>query len=90
MTNSSSDTTRKKGGALCSVHSLSLLLASLDPLLKQVFVVAVSTRAQREHAQVRELTAVGVDEHWHQTVLLAIQFVHQPHNFVHHLLARRR
>lgn len=45
--------------------SLCLLLPALDPLLQQVLIVAVGPGAQREHTQVGEEAAVGVDEHGH-------------------------
>lgn len=65
------------------LNSLGFLLAALDPLLEQVLVVAVGAGAQREHAQVGELPAIGVYEHGHQAVLLALQLVHPLHDLVH-------
>ena len=63
-------------------------LASLDPLFEQVFVVAVRPGTKREDSFVRELAAVGVDEHGHQAVLFAWQLVDQPHYLIHSLLGR--
>lgn len=47
------------------LQQLCLLLPALDPLLQQVLIVAVGPGAQREHTQVGEEAAVGVDEHGH-------------------------
>lgn len=64
-------------------------LASLDPLLEQVFIVAVCPGAQCEDSFVGELASVGVDEHGHQAVLFARQLVDQLHDLVHNLLVKK-
>lgn len=63
-------------------------LAALDPLLEQVFVVAVGPGAQREHSLVGELAAVGVDEHGDEAVMFAWQTVDQLHDRVDDVLTR--
>lgn len=68
------------------LYSLGLLLAALYPLLEEVLVVAVCAGPQCEDAQVGELPVVGVDEHGHQAVLLALQLVDTPHHFIGHQL----
>lgn len=62
---------------------LVLLLASLDPLLQQVFIVAVCSGPQCVDALMGELSIVCVDEHGHETVQLAVQLVDLCHNFSH-------
>ena len=69
-----------------TANPLRLLLASLEPLLEQVLVVAVGAGPQGVDAAVGELAAVGVDEHGHQAVVLPLQLVHHPGHLVHHLL----
>lgn len=68
--------------------SLCLCLASLDPLLEQVFIVTVSSSTQCVDAEVGELPAVGVDEHGHQTLVLPFQFVHLIH-YLHYCILSR-
>ena len=63
-----------------------LLLAPLDPLFEQVLVVAVCARPQCEDPLSSELSAIGVDEHGHQAVLLALQLVDLPRHLAHRIL----
>ena len=63
-----------------------LLLAPLDPLLEQVLVVAVCARPQCEDPLAGELSAVGVDEHGHQAVLLSLQLVDLPGHLANRIL----
>lgn len=65
---------------------LVLSLASLDPLLEQVFIVAVSPRPKREDPFVGELSAVCVNEHGHQAVLFACELVDQLHYLIYNFL----
>lgn len=74
----------------CEVNSryvqpdlLVLLLASLDPLLQQVFIVAVCSGSQCVDALMGELSAVCIDEHGHKTIQLAIKLVDLIHNLSH-------
>ena len=60
-----------------------LLLASLDPLFEEVFVVAVCPCTQREHPQMGELAAVGIDEHGDEAILLPLQLVDFLHDLIH-------
>lgn len=68
------------------MSSLVFRLAPLDPLLEQVLVVAVGPGAQRVDPLVGELATVGVDEHGHQAVLFARQFVDLLRHFIHGFL----
>lgn len=47
------------------LYSLILLLASLNPLLQQILVVAVGPGTQCVDALVCKLAAVCIDEHGH-------------------------
>lgn len=64
-------------------NPLCLLLASLYPLFKKVFVVAVCSCAQGEDPQMGELAAVGVDEHGDEAILLPLQLVDFLHDLIH-------
>lgn len=44
---------------------LIFFLSTLNPLLEQILVVAVSSGSQSVDSQVGELPTVGVDEHRH-------------------------
>lgn len=70
------------------LSSLVFALASLEPLLEQVFIVAVRPGAQRVDASVSELPAVGVDEHRDQSVVFARQLVDLLHDLIYSLLKR--
>lgn len=63
-------------------------LASLEPLFKQVFIVAVCPGAECEDSFVGKLATVGVDEHGHQAVLFAWQLVDQLHYLIHNILKK--
>lgn len=93
MTSASSQGWGQKLGALhqdSGQASLCLLLATLDPLFQQVFVVAVSPGPQGEHSWVGEEAAVRVDEHRHQPVFLPRQGVDVLCHFLHGLLWQTR
>lgn len=93
MTTASSQGWGQKLGALhqgSGQASLCLLLATLDPLFQQVFVVAVGPGTQGEHSRVGEEAAVRVDEHRHQPVFLPRQGVDVLCHFLHGLLWQTR
>ena len=54
------------------LNSLVVLLASLDPLLQEVFIVAVGSGSKCVDALMGELSIVCVDEHGNKTVQLAV------------------
>lgn len=85
-TNNIASSLRQKSKEL---SSLVLSLATLDPLLQQVLVVAVGPGAQGVDPLVGELATVGVYEHGHQAVLFARQVVDLLRHFIHGFLEER-
>lgn len=72
------------------LYSLVFCFASLNPLFEQVFIVAVCPGTKCEDSFVGELAVVGIDEHGHQSVMFAGQFVDQRHYLIHSLLERQK